>query len=187
MSYNCIIKQGNLLAEEDATFIVNASNTQLILGSGVSMAFRHHCGKKLQDEMTHKLEEIGEPLKQGDVLATSTGQAKNFKFALHAAIMNYNQGTRGNDKLPTLDVIQKSLENIESYLDWYTQKSSQSMKLVLPLMGCGVGGLDKRDIIGLYRKFFDREVSFACEVVIYGYSKEDFELINKKFCTSQDG
>ena len=137
--------------------------------------------------MTHKLEEIGESLKQGDVVATSSGQAKNFKFALHAAIMNYNQGTRGNDKLPTLDVIQKSLENIEAYLDWYAQKNSESMKLVLPLMGCGVGGLYKRDVIALYRKFFDKEVSFACVVVIYGYSEEDFELINKKFCASQDG
>ena len=177
MFYICTAKQGNLLTEEDATFIVNASNTQLILGSGVSMAFCRHCGHELQDEMTHKLEELGEPLKQGDVVATLSGQAKNFKFALHAAIMNYNQGRRGNDKLPTLDVIQKSLENIEAYLEWYAQKSSQPMKLVLPLMGCGVGGLDKQDVIELYRKFFDKDVSFTCEVVIYGYSEEDFELL----------
>jgi len=45
MPYSIVIKQGNLLSEE-ADFIVNASNTKLILGSGVSMAFKRHCGKK---------------------------------------------------------------------------------------------------------------------------------------------
>ncbi len=37
MAYHLNIKQGNLLEEKDATFIVNASNTRLLLGSGVSM------------------------------------------------------------------------------------------------------------------------------------------------------
>lgn len=35
MNYKITIKEGNLLAEKDATFIVNASNTTMILGSGV--------------------------------------------------------------------------------------------------------------------------------------------------------
>ena len=66
--------------------------------------------------------------------------------------MNYDQGIRGNNKLPT----------IEAYLNWYVQKSLQPVKLVLPLMGCGgVCGLNKQDVIRLYRKFFEREVSFA--------------------------
>ena len=51
MSYQISIKQGNLLDEENATFIVNASNTRLILGSGVSMAFKRHCGIELQKVM----------------------------------------------------------------------------------------------------------------------------------------
>lgn len=34
MSYQISIKQGDLLKEDNATFIVNASNTRLILGSG---------------------------------------------------------------------------------------------------------------------------------------------------------
>jgi len=35
MSYLCRVKEGNLLTEEGATFIVNASNTRLLLGSAV--------------------------------------------------------------------------------------------------------------------------------------------------------
>ncbi len=180
MGYKCIVKQGNLLSEEDATFIVNASNTKLLLGSGVSMAFTRHCGRKLQEEMLQSLTKIGESLEQGDVVATSSGDALNFKYALHAAVMNYNIGINRKDKTPTLDVIQRSLINIEGYLEWYADKNNnKSMKLVLPLMGCGVGGLDKVDVTKLYHDFFMKEISFECMVVIYGYTQEDYELIRK--------
>jgi len=181
MSYYCIVKQGNLLNEEDATFIVNASNTKLILGSGVSMAFDRHCGRKLQSEMLLSLAEIGETLKQGDVLATSSGEANNFKYALHAAIMDYNTGTKHKDKTPTLEIVQHCLLNIEGYLEWYAQRSSKPIKLVLPLMGCGVGSLSIEDVAQLYSTYFEREVSFDCEVVVYGYSKEDYEAIKPIF------
>jgi hypothetical protein len=36
-------RRGYLLSKQDATFIVNASNTQLMLGSGVLDAFRQRC------------------------------------------------------------------------------------------------------------------------------------------------
>ena len=180
MGYKCIIKQGNLLNEENATFVVNASNTKLLLGSGVSMAFLRHCGRCLQEEMLQSLIKIGEALEQGDVVATSSGDALNFRYALHAAIMNYNSDVKRKDKAPTLDVIQRSLENIESYLEWYAnKKNSETMKLVLPLMGCGVGGLNKQDVAKLYHSFFKREVSFKCEVVIYGYTQDDYMLIKE--------
>ena len=51
MSYTFTVTQGDLLQEEGTTFIVNASNTRLILGIGVSMAFKEHCGNVLQQEM----------------------------------------------------------------------------------------------------------------------------------------
>ncbi len=177
MSYIINVKQGNLLHEDNATFIVNASNTRLLLGSGVSMAFKHHCGYELQQEMTTLLEEMGS-LKKGDVVATSSGKADNFKYTLHVAVMNYNQGARGNEKLPILDDIKNSLINIESYVQWYFNKNSnENVKLVLPLMGCGVGGLDKQEVIESYKLFFDRDVTFDCEVVIYGYDDTDYRLI----------
>ncbi|MGB5966491.1 MAG: macro domain-containing protein [Sulfurimonadaceae bacterium] len=97
MSYMCTVKQGDLLTEEDATFIVNASNMRLVLGSGVSRAFREHCAKALQDEMLESLENMRKPLRQGDVIATSPGAALNFKYALHAAIMNYDADTNYDD------------------------------------------------------------------------------------------
>ena len=180
MAYQCTVKQGNLLNETSATFIVNASNTKMLLGSGVSMAFKRHCGIELQEEMTDKFNRLDCILKKGDVVATSSGNAKNFKYALHAAIMDYNQGVRGLDKLPTISDIENILINIESYLIWYRQeKSSKNIKIVLPLLGCGVGKLNKVNIINLYKRFFSREVEFKCEVIIYGYNIKDYALLKK--------
>ena len=178
MPYSIVVKQGNLLNEE-ADFIVNASNTRLILGSGVSMAFKRHCGIELQNEMNSVLNSVDSDLVQGDVVATSSGGANNFKYSLHVAVMNYNQGVKYNEKNPTIDIIEKALQNIENYLLWYAKNKANTMKLVLPLMGCGVGGLKKASVIKLYKNFFTRQVDINCEVVIYGYSTEDYKQIIK--------
>jgi O-acetyl-ADP-ribose deacetylase (regulator of RNase III) len=178
MPYSIVVKQGNLLNEK-ADFIVNASNTKLILGSGVSMAFKRHCGIELQNEMNSVLNSIDSDFVQGDVVATSSGGASNFKYSLHVAVMNYNQGVKYNEKNPTTEIIEKALQNIENYLLWYAKNKSNTMKLVLPLMGCGVGGLDKASVIKLYRNFFTRQVDINCVVVIYGYSIEDYQQISK--------
>jgi len=177
MAYNLTIKQGNLLDERNATFIVNASNTRLLLGSGVSMSFKRHCGIELQHEMSSKLESIKQPLTKGDVVATSSADATNFIYALHAAIMNYNQGTKESDKFPTLNDIKLALENIELYLEWYAKENTQPIKLVLPFLGCGVGGLQISDVFHLYESFFERNVSFDCNVVIYVYYPEEYAII----------
>ncbi len=177
MSFHCTVKQGNLLNEENATLIVNASNTTLVLGSGVSAAFRKKCGIKLQHEMFDKLESLDQKLQKGDVIATSSGDASNFKYALHAAVMDYNQGINSKDKLPTIDTITLILNNIESYLQWYSDNhKDETIKLVLPLMGCGVGGLNSKEVLETYKSFFEKESSFDCEVVIYGHSTEDYAL-----------
>ena len=169
MGYTLIAKEGNLLSEPDATFIVNASNTQLLLGSGVSMAFKRHCGIRLEAEMQEALARIEGGLSPGDVVATSSGKANNFRYALHVAIMNYNRGARS--KRPTLQIIRTALEQIKGYLHWYARHHNEHITLVLPLLGCGTGGLDKRDVLGLYRDFFGRYVPFKCDVVVYGFGR----------------
>jgi O-acetyl-ADP-ribose deacetylase len=181
MSYHCTVKEGNLLTEPESTFIVNASNTKLLLGSGVAMAFKRHCGQELQDEMLRSLDKTPHPLEQGDVLITSSGKADNFIYALHVAVMDYNSGTRYDQKSPTLEVIQTALENIEAHLNRYAKKTDRSIKLVLPLMGCGVGNLNKIDVIKLYKHFFERKPAFDCEVFIYGHRREDYKLIQSLF------
>jgi O-acetyl-ADP-ribose deacetylase (regulator of RNase III) len=178
MSYHITCKQGNLLEENDATFIVNASNTKLILGSGVSMAFKRHCGIELQKEMYDKVEAMkseGTSIMQGDAIITSSAHASNFKYAIHVAVMDYSSRER---PMPTLTTIYECLKNIQLYLKWYSQSHSE-MKLVLPLLGCGVGGLDKQQVIQTYKMFFEHHIDFECEVVIYGHSAEDYHLLQE--------
>ena len=182
MPYTCTVRQGNLVNEKDATFIVDASNTTLVLGSGVSAAFRKKCGMQLQQEMFDKLASLDQKLQKGDVLATSSGDASNFKYALHAAVMDYNQGINGRNKLPTIDTISLLLNNIEQYIQWYSDNNKEeAMKLVLPLMGCGVGGLGSKDVLETYKTFFEKESTFDCEIVIYGHSTEDYKLARSIF------
>lgn len=176
MAYTTTVKQGNLL-DEKANFIINASNTRLILGSGVSMAFKRHCGIELQKEMEVVLNICGGSLEQGDVVVTSSAGAPNFDYALHVAVMNYNPGVKFDKKNPTLETIEKALHNIENHLIEYAKNEERKIKIALPLMGCGVGGLNKKEVVKLYKNFFERDIDFDCEVVVYGYSEEDYSLI----------
>ena len=169
MSYSISAKVGNLLEIESADFIVNASNTKFILGSGVSMAFKRHCGLELQEEMNEEVILQDRVFHQGDLLLTSSGEAENFRYAIHVAVMDYNQGIQGKKQLPTVEINKKSLHNIEKYLLIYAKEESKAVTLVLPLMGCGVGGLVKESVIELYKDFFSREIDFDCSVIIYGY------------------
>lgn len=72
--------------------------------------------------------------------------------------LNYNQGTRETNKYPSLKDIELTLENIEPYLMWYAKNNNTPMKLVLPLLGCGVGKLNILDVYHIYKDFF-QEVS----------------------------
>ncbi len=185
IQYKVCIKGGNLLLEDNVDFIVNASNTVLMLGSGVSMSFKRHCGNELQTEMSSLLEEIhstGYLLKQGDVIPSGTGKAKNFRHALHVAIMDYNKGVRINDKKPNISVIEKALNNIEVIILEYAKlHSKKEVSLVMPLMGCGFGGLNKEEVINIYQKFFLNKGDISdivCNVILYGYS--DLDVITLK-------
>jgi len=165
--YKITIKQGNIFDEKESDFIVNPSNTDLFLGSGVSAVFRKTCGSEMQTEMK-KLA----PVKQGDVVTTTCPKNPDFKYALHTAVMDYSKPNPS----PTYGTIKTILRNIEKLI-----KPHAPCKIVLPLMGTGVGGLDKEKVIRIYKEFFSRNVGFECEVIIFGYRQNDYKLIKKIF------
>jgi len=178
MGYTVILKQGNVV-EEHADFIVNASNTKLLLGSGVSMAFKRTCGIVLQQEMDRIIQ--NNILQKGDVAITSSGEASHFAYALHACMIDYNIGIPKEQKNPTMQTLRDALENIERYLMLFAQNGQKEMKIALPLLGCGVGGLNKKEVGELYKRFFTREVLLDCVVVIYGYTLEDVRMLHEIF------
>jgi len=178
MAYHITIKEGNLLDAPALDFIVNPSNTILALGSGVSGAFAAACGPALQKEMNRKRDHSA-PLSKGDVVLTGPGGCKKFRHVLHAAVMDYRPGAA--ETAPSLDDIRTILVNIEPFLADKAAASSGAVTLTLPLMGTGVGGLDKRHVLEIYRGFFRREVDFECEVFLYGHSEADCLLMQRVF------
>ena len=174
MGFQLHVKQGNLLDEAEADFIVNPSNTRLALGSGVSGAFARACGKALQEEMRRALRETG-VLSKGDVVPTLPGGCPRFRSVLHAAVMDYNPEAREAE--PSLNDIKIILNNIGTIICDFARSHAQRVKLVMPLMGTGVGGLDKRSVILLYRDFFTRDIACDCELVLYAHSHSDYLLM----------
>ncbi|UFS63564.1 macro domain-containing protein [Sulfurimonas sp. HSL-3221] len=176
MAYHVTIKTGNLLDAPASDFIVNPSNTVLQLGSGVSGAFARACGPALQSAMTRALKETG-TLQKGDVVAT--GGCARFGSMLHAAVMDYNPGAA--EALPRLGEIETILRNIQTALAAFAALHGKNVTLALPLMGTGVGGLDKRQVLEIYRDFFRSGVGFECEVLLYAHSEGDGALMRSVF------
>lgn len=155
----------------EADFVVNASNTKLILGSGVSMALRRHCGYALQEAMDvakQKASRDGLIIEQGDVLMTTAAKAGNFKYVLHAAVMNYHHGTNPT-KQPTVATIDTILHHCMPYFSWYAKEHDKTMTAIFPYLGCGVGGLDKGDVKRIFQAVFNREVSYQCNIKLCSF------------------
>jgi len=174
---NFKIKYGNLIKEE-ATFIVNASNTELTLGSGVSKAFSEHCGGSSYQHDLYELKKSIGVIEQGGVVISSSGSATNFKYALHIAVMNYNNKTE--TPYPTYSQIQSALESVLIIVeDKIISEKIQNPKLVIPLLGCGVGGLKKEKVFLMIKSMFKKtKVDF--EVIIYFHNKKDYYMFASK-------
>ena len=182
------IKYGNLIKEK-SIFAVNASNTELILGSGVSKAFRQHCGGSFFQQKLYGIKkEIG-VINQGDVILSDSGIAKNFKYALHVAVMNYTDDTKPPH--PTYSQIKKSLEEIVKTIEKTAlQEDIKNSKVVIPLLGCGTGGLKKEKVFFMIRNTFI-QAHIDIEVMVYFHEKKDYfkfkfkelknKLLNKRF------
>jgi O-acetyl-ADP-ribose deacetylase (regulator of RNase III) len=156
------IKQGDIFLENGADFILNPSNTDLFLGSGVSRAFKINCDKDLQNEMK-KLA----PIKQGEIVITKCSD--KFKHAIHAAVMDYSKPNPN----PTYETVRIIIQNLKKLLQQHPNS-----KTVLPLIGTGVGGLDKKRVIQIYK---DELTDIGSDIVIYGYTNHDYELIKQIF------
>ena len=173
ISYKLFAKQGDLLTAK-ADFAVNPSNTAMLLGSGVSMAFKRSCGVILEKYMQDALKNRG-VINQGNVIKTASND-KNFSYVLHAAVMNYTE--KNKPKVPTIQTIKEILQNLQQIL---LLEQEDNLTLALPLIGCGIGGLEKSEVVLEYKNFFlcQKNADKKCDVMVYGYNQSDFELIEK--------
>jgi O-acetyl-ADP-ribose deacetylase len=117
-----VIQEGDI-ADVEADAIVNASNTSLLLGAGVSAAIRARGGPSIQQECDRH-----GPIALGDVAVTGAGELRA-KCILHAAGMELGGGV-SEETLAT--VTQRCLEEAEG-------RGLRS--LAFPAIGAGIGGL----------------------------------------------
>jgi len=151
------------IKEQKGDYIVNPSNTILSLGSGVSGVLRMMC-PELQDVMNEYLNRNGY-LNPSDIAVTPY-PCKEFKWAIHAAVMDYrNNAIEVN---PDYERIEKICKNISEFLD------EKEAKVITPLLGTGVGGLDKKKVFNIMKKYF---LPLKVDVILVVHKKSDFNLI----------
>ena len=83
------VVQGDITNQPGMDAVVNAANTDLVLGSGVAGAIRRQGG----DEIDREAQAKG-PVRLGEAVATGAGHLPN-KYVIHAAAMGY----RAEDRL----------------------------------------------------------------------------------------
>jgi|SRR5262245_22094907 len=88
------IRRGDITDQPDIDAIVNAANTDLVLGSGVAGAIRRKGGAIIDEEGQRKA-----PIRLGEAAVTTAGHLPN-KFVIHAAAMGYRAEDRLVPKRP---------------------------------------------------------------------------------------
>lgn len=131
------LKQGSL-TDGDETVLVNASNTNAQLGSGVSGAIRQACGPRFQAEILEALKaKHGGPMKPGALLVTNAGAHPRAKWVVHVAVMDYRGGFDAGS-FPSLDLIRTSCERLWDAVD-ALPGGPHSVAMVA--LGAGTGNL----------------------------------------------
>lgn len=119
--------------------LVNASNTNARLGSGVSGAIRRACGLHFQAEILEALQSrFGGPMPPGEVLLTTAGSHRTAKWVAHVAVMDYRKGM-SPQSFPTLDTIRQGCARLWEVLE--TVPGAEPLSVAMVAVGAGTGDL----------------------------------------------
>lgn len=128
------------LTDGDESVLVNASNTNVALGSGVSAAIRAACGPGYQEHIQRALEEtFGRAMEPGEVLVTDAGAHPRARWVAHVAVMDYREGAASPS--PTVATIEAGCRRLWEAVEALGEESTVAMVA----LGAGVGGLGVRE------------------------------------------
>lgn len=170
---NVRVARGSL-TEGDETLLVNASNTNVSLGSGVSAAIRAACGPGYQEHIAHALAATyGGPMEPGQVLVTDAGAHPRARWVAHAAVMDYREGFRGSS-FPTLDTIRACAVNIVDA----ASSLPEPVTLAWVALGAGTGQLGVREPTRVAcETLLARPSPRIAGVTFYGYDLVEYAAI----------
>ncbi len=133
------------IGDAAADVIVNASNTMLWLGSGVSGAIRSVSGRALST-LTEKWREAHPAgLPPGAVTISGAGDHPHARFIAHVAVMDYRPG-RERSARPDLDRIERGCVALWHAIDGL---GVPNLHIAMPALGTGTGGLGLRDSVAI--------------------------------------
>ncbi len=155
---NVELRKGDITKQEvDA--IVNAANTQLIMGGGVAGAIRRAGGEEINEEAIKK-----GPIPLGEAAVTKAGRLKA-KFVIHAASMHLGG-------VATPESIKKSVRNSLVRAEELGLKT-----IAFPAVGCGIAGFPvskgAKIILQTIKEF---EPSSLEHAIVILYSQADHEI-----------
>ena len=156
------IKFGDI-SNERGEYVVNPSNTILSLGSGVSGVLKRMC-PELQNVMWEYINRNGY-LNPGDIAITPY-PCEEFDYVIHAAVMDYRDNAIQIN--PDLERIEKICKKIAFLF------KDKDVKIITPLLGTGVGGLDKVEVYKIMKKYFE---NIKADVILIVHNKTDYEKL----------
>lgn len=178
------VVQGSLTDGQE-TVLVNASNTNVALGSGVSGAIRRACGPGYQEHIEQAmLDRYHGPMAPGDLLITDAGRHPTAKWVAHVAVMDYRDGFTATS-LPTVDVIGKGCTNLWPAIE----EIGEDVTIAMVALGAGTGQLGVRAptevACDTLRRHLDALPSRIKGVTFYGFMLHEkiaiAEVVKTKF------
>jgi O-acetyl-ADP-ribose deacetylase (regulator of RNase III) len=168
------VEQGSLTSG-NALVLVNASNTQGNLGSGVSAAIAAACGAGFQAEIHQALHQhFGASMEPGSVLLTSAGKHPRARHVAHVAVMDYRAGFTG-DSFPSLGLIERCCVNLWAALE--TLPGELPVTVAMVALGAGTGQLGVKDSVAAacvtLRRHLEKPSRIQA-VTFYGYQLVEY-------------
>ncbi len=170
------LTRGSLTDGHEAV-LVNASNTNCALGTGVSGAISRSCGPRFAQQVNLELQrKHAGPMRPGQVLMTHAGAHPRARWVAHVAVMDYREGFSGKS-FPTLDTIRTGCESLWDAIEAVPGDGPLSVAMVA--LGGGTGSLGVREPIDIAAQTLKAHAAIhkttrISQVVFYGYLEQEY-------------
>jgi O-acetyl-ADP-ribose deacetylase (regulator of RNase III) len=175
------IRQGDITDQPDVDAIVNAANTDLMLGAGVAGAIRRKGGNIIDEEGRKKA-----PIRLGEAAVTTAGSLPN-KYVIHAAAMGYRAE---DDLVPKKPGTESSAEIIRDATT-NSLRRAEELKLrsiAFPALATGVAGFPVDEcaevMITAARDYASQHPGSSIELVVFVLFTSADHAVFKKFAES---
>ncbi|MBI5543740.1 MAG: macro domain-containing protein [Deltaproteobacteria bacterium] len=185
------VAQGDL-TEGEALLLVNASNTNAALGTGVSGAIRRACGAGYQKRIQQALQDrFNGPMEPGQVLVTDAGSHPKARWVAHVAVMDYRQGFTGSS-FPTEETIERGCRNLWQAVE---ELGAKEVSVAMVALGAGTGNLGLRRSVEIGCRTLAEHLSknpqsAIGDVTFYGYELHEFvvtlEVVREHFAVPEE-